>query len=139
MRRRTVHSLHLGPRIGPSGTSVTITGRDLKATGTQVNFGALTITDVPSTWGSSSTFVVPSAATGVHNVSVTNSDGRSNVVTFTITSQVAGNTYYVSTTGNDTTGTGAIGEPWRNIQKAVNTMVAGDTTLVRVALITSAF
>jgi len=36
-------------------------------------------------------------------------------------------TYYVTKTGNDTTGTGAVGAPWLTIQKAANTAVAGDT------------
>lgn len=42
-------------------------------------------------------------------------------------------TYYVTTSGSDTTGTGAIGNPWRNPQKCVNAgspLVAGDTCLV---------
>ena len=40
-------------------------------------------------------------------------------------------TYYVATTGNDTTGNGSIGTPWRTIQKAANTVVAGDAVIVR--------
>ena len=40
-------------------------------------------------------------------------------------------TYYVATTGNDTTGDGSIGTPWRTVQKAANTVVAGDTVNVR--------
>lgn len=39
-------------------------------------------------------------------------------------------TYYVATTGNDTTGNGSEGNPWRTIQKAANTVVAGDTVNV---------
>ncbi|MEK7389002.1 MAG: right-handed parallel beta-helix repeat-containing protein, partial [Elusimicrobiota bacterium] len=39
-------------------------------------------------------------------------------------------TYYVATTGNDANpGTGAV--PWKTVAKAVNFMVAGDTTYVR--------
>ena len=41
-----------------------------------------------------------------------------------------GNIYYVSTTGNDSNpGTETL--PWKTIQKAANTLVAGDTVLVR--------
>lgn len=43
----------------------------------------------------------------------------------------AASTYYVSTTGDDTTGTGSISNPWRTIQKAADTMVAGDTCIIR--------
>ena len=40
-----------------------------------------------------------------------------------------GNTYYVSTTGNDAN-SGTQTSPWRTIQKAANTVVAGDTVNV---------
>jgi len=40
-----------------------------------------------------------------------------------------GTTYYVSTSGNDNNN-GSSGSPWRTLQKAANTMVAGDTTIV---------
>lgn len=36
----------------------------------------------------------------------------------------ADTTYYVATTGNDTTGTGAVGAPWLTIQKAINWIIA---------------
>ena len=39
-------------------------------------------------------------------------------------------TYYVSTTGNDNNA-GTLGAPWRTIQKAANTVHAGDTVQVR--------
>ena len=43
---------------------------------------------------------------------------------------VSATTYYVSTTGSDTnTGTEAL--PWKTIQKAANTMVAGDTVKIQ--------
>ena len=36
--------------------------------------------------------------------------------------------YYISPTGNDTTGTGAIGNPWKTLKKACDTVTtAGDT------------
>ncbi len=43
----------------------------------------------------------------------------------------AGITYYVSSSGNDTTGDGSIGNPWKTIQKAANTLTAGDTVYIR--------
>lgn len=43
----------------------------------------------------------------------------------------AGKTYYVSVTGNDTTGDGSIGNPWKTIQKAASTMTAGDVCEIR--------
>ena len=36
-----------------------------------------------------------------------------------------GTTYYVATTGNDTTGDGTSGNPWRTIQQAINTVASG--------------
>ncbi len=39
-------------------------------------------------------------------------------------------TYYVATTGNDAN-SGTLASPWRTIQKAANTMSAGDTVLIR--------
>jgi hypothetical protein len=40
-------------------------------------------------------------------------------------------TYYVATTGDDSTGDGSIGNPWRNIRYGVLTMAANDTLLIR--------
>ncbi len=40
-------------------------------------------------------------------------------------------TYYVSPTGNDTTGDGSIGNPWKTIPKAVTAASAGDTIYLR--------
>lgn len=45
--------------------------------------------------------------------------------------EALGATYYVATTGNDSTGTGSISNPWRNIEKGLNTMASGDTLNVR--------
>jgi len=39
-------------------------------------------------------------------------------------------TYYVAPNGSDA-GPGSLAAPWRTIQKAANTVVAGDTVLVR--------
>lgn len=37
------------------------------------------------------------------------------------------NTWYVSPAGDDGTGSGTLGTPWRTIQKAVDSATAGDT------------
>jgi hypothetical protein len=45
--------------------------------------------------------------------------------------------YYVSPTGNDTTGTGSIGLPYRTVSKAVSAVVAGDTIYLREGIFNS--
>jgi hypothetical protein len=49
---------------------------------------------------------------------LTNSNYRTKLTTAT--------TYYVATTGSDTTGTGTVGNPWATIQHAYNYVVAND-------------
>ena len=41
------------------------------------------------------------------------------------------NYYYVATTGNDSTGDGALTNPWRTIQYGVNRIAPGDTLFIR--------
>lgn len=41
------------------------------------------------------------------------------------------NTYYISPSGNDTTGDGSIGNPWLSLNKAWQYVVAGDTVYMR--------
>ena len=51
----------------------------------------------------------------------------------TITAPVVaepGTTYYVSTTGDDDTGDGTVGNPWQTIQYAVGQVASGDTIMV---------
>ncbi len=43
----------------------------------------------------------------------------------------AGNTYYVSVNGNDTTGNGSLANPWKTIGKAASIATAGDTVKIR--------
>ena len=43
-------------------------------------------------------------------------------------------TYYVSTAGNDSTGTGTESLPWKSIQKAADTVFPGDTVMVQAGL-----
>ena len=56
-----------------------------------------------------------------------------NMFTFNLSggSAKAASVYYVSTTGNDITGTGTLSNPWKTIQKAADTMTAGDTCIIR--------
>ena len=46
------------------------------------------------------------------------------------TPSLGGNTYYVATNGNDAN-PGTIDQPWKTIQKAADTLAAGDTALIR--------
>jgi len=48
----------------------------------------------------------------------------------TATYRNTGTTYYVSTTGNDTTGDGSSGNPWATLQKANDTAAAGSQIMV---------
>lgn len=55
-------------------------------------------------------------------------------VVFALASPSWATNYYVATTGNDTTGDGSSGAPWRTIQKSVESgspVTAGDTVYVR--------
>jgi hypothetical protein len=47
------------------------------------------------------------------------------------TSEVAAATYYLATNGNDTPNNGSIGSPWYSINRAMQTMKAGDALQVR--------
>jgi hypothetical protein len=40
-------------------------------------------------------------------------------------------TYYVATTGSDSSGTGTIGNPWKSWQKGFSSLTAGDTLYIR--------
>jgi hypothetical protein len=40
-------------------------------------------------------------------------------------------TYYVATTGSDTTGNGSIGLPWQSVPKGIRSLHAGDTLYIR--------
>ncbi len=45
-----------------------------------------------------------------------------------------GTTYYVSTAGNDASGSGAAGNPWRTIQYAIGRVSTNDTIIVAAGL-----
>lgn len=46
-------------------------------------------------------------------------------------SSAFGTTYYISTTGNDSTGDGSNGTPWRTLSKAGTVATGGDTVIVK--------
>lgn len=80
-------------------------------------------------------FLAPSSVPSPASVSVTavSQADSSKSATATVTIQLpsrSGITYYVSTSGNDNNA-GTLAAPWRTIQKAANTVHAGDTVLVR--------
>nr|MBI4156194.1 DUF4082 domain-containing protein [Candidatus Woesearchaeota archaeon] len=51
--------------------------------------------------------------------------------TTSTTTTTTGNTYYVSTTGNDITGIGSIGNPWKTIKYGYAHIASGDTLYIR--------
>ena len=80
-------------------------------------------------------FLAPSAVPSPASVSVTavSQADPTKSATATVTIQLpsrSGVTYYVSTSGNDNNA-GTLAAPWRTIQKAANTVQAGDTVQVR--------
>jgi hypothetical protein len=80
-------------------------------------------------------YLAPSAVPSPASVSVTaiSQADPTKSVTATVTIQLpsrSGKTYYVSTTGDDNNA-GTLSAPWRTIQKAANTVAAGDTVQVR--------
>jgi hypothetical protein len=80
-------------------------------------------------------YLAPSSVPSPASVSVTaiSQADTTKSATATVTIQPpsrSGTTYYVSTAGNDNNA-GTIGSPWRTIQKAANTVKAGDTVQVR--------
>jgi hypothetical protein len=80
-------------------------------------------------------FLAPSTVPSPASVSVTaiSQADSTKSATATVTIQLpsrSGVTYYVSTSGNDNNA-GTLAAPWRTIQKAANTVQAGDTVQVR--------
>lgn len=122
-----------GPATGNSdpkytsngGVYVTLYGNFLGTSPAVTLNGAscLTIVSKPATWMWYQKMVVQltsSCTTG--NFVVSTSAGTSNGLSFTVNS---GHIYYVSNSGNDSTGTGSFSAPWATIPHAVQT--AGTT------------
>jgi hypothetical protein len=75
----------LTPSSGPGGTNVTVTGTNFTSTGNTVQFGSIAISNISSSNGTSLSFTVPRQETsGKYSVSVTNANGTSNSLTFTV-------------------------------------------------------
>ncbi len=53
------------------------------------------------------------------------------ILMFLLAAPAWATTYYIATTGDNTTGDGSIGTPWRTLEKALENMSANDTVLVR--------
>jgi len=88
-------------------------------TGLSLNSSTGVISGTPSASGTSNF-----TARATDTVGATGTKALSIVISGTI------HTYYVSTTGNDSTGDGSQGNPWATIQKGVDTAANGDTVIV---------
>jgi hypothetical protein len=124
-----------GPASGNSDTTfsatggvyVTLYGNFLdNFTAAQLNGSScLTVVSNPKAWMWYERMVVKLGTTCTSgNFAVTTAGGTSNGIPFTVRS---GNILYVSTTGNDTTGTGTFSSPWATLVHAHLAMAAGDT------------
>lgn len=109
---------NLSPSSGPVGTQVTITGSGFTATGNTIQFDIYSFINVPATNnGSSLTFYVPSTlyynncqpgnvcpniarmtTVGDYAVSVSNNNGTSNAMTFTVSSSASSGSSFGSST-----------------------------------------
>lgn len=125
-----------GPATGGefgNGAYVTIYGRGFGASGSVTLNGAATIV---KTWQQSggvgdqpldkACVQIGSKATSGSLV-LTNASGASNPIAFSV---VAGNIYFVATTGSDSAA-GTFAAPWRTMLKARGAMAPGDITYVR--------
>ncbi len=121
--------------------TATVTGSGNTAVTWQVNgvSGGTSANGVVSTTvlgtASEAIYLAPSAVPSPASVSVTaiSQADSTKSATATVTIQMpsrSGTTYYVSTAGNDSN-SGTLSAPWRTIQKAANTVKAGDTVQVR--------
>jgi hypothetical protein len=111
--------------IGPANSSPPglVSGNDTIGT-----VSATGVYTAPATPGTYRIFAIPKGWTGTPNPPAAY-DYSEIVVTSTTPPVVSGTTYYVSITGNDGAA-GTLAAPWRTIQHAANTMVAGDMTIV---------
>jgi hypothetical protein len=105
---------------GPVGSIVTVYGVNLTPAAT-VNGVSATIVLSSATKVS---LTVPSLSAGTYNIQV---GGAGNTLPFTVRS---GNIYYVSTSGNDSTGNGSFSTPWATIPHGYHTATCGDIVYV---------
>lgn len=122
-----------GPATGNSdsnftpngGVYVTLYGNFFGTSPTVTLNGAscLTIVSQPATWMWYQKMVVQlTSSCSSGNLAVRTSAGTSNGLPFTVSPS---NIYYVSNSGNDSTGTGSFSAPWKTIPKAVQTAATG--------------
>ena len=111
-----------GTASSPIGSTLTTTWSKVSGPGT-VTFGNVNLLSTTASF----------SVEGIYVLRLTASDGAlssTSDVTITVnTAPARGSTYYVSTTGNDSNA-GTSTSPWRTIQKAVNTLRAGQTVTV---------
>lgn len=120
-----------GPNSGGennAGAFVTIWGKNFGSSrgSSSVTVGGGTVATY-RLWSDTKIIVQLGSAARSGNLVVATSIGGSNGVPFTVRS---GNIYFVATNGNDQN-SGSFSSPWRTIQKAVNSLSAGDTVYVR--------
>jgi hypothetical protein len=102
-----------------------------------MNSGTATITPSGGTWNTAKTsYTFPALAAGSFDASIsaTSAAGDKQVslsnVSFNVYGSAATSFVYVSPSGNDTTGTGALATPYATIAKAVSVAVSGQAVLV---------
>lgn len=120
-----------GPNSGGEGNVgafVTIWGKNFGSSrgSSSVTVGGGTVATY-RLWSDTKIIVALGSAARSGNLVVATSGGGSNGVPFTVRS---GNIYFVATNGDDQN-SGSFSSPWRTIQKAVNSISAGDTVYVR--------
>jgi hypothetical protein len=140
-------SVSISPSVVTLGTMATqsFTATVTGSTNTAVSWQVNGVSGGGSTNGAVSTTILATANEGIYlapsavpspaSVSVTaiSQADATKSATATVTIQLpsrSGTTYYVSTLGNDNNA-GTLAAPWRTIQKAANTVKAGDTVQVR--------
>ncbi len=125
--------------VSPTSASITVGAtQQFAATGHYSDGSTQNLTS-SATWSSSNPSDANIGSSGsaaglaAGSVNITAASGgivSSPAAALTVTATVSGNSFYVSTAGNDSNA-GTISSPWRTIQHAANTLQAGDTVYVR--------
>jgi len=125
--------------VSPTSVSISVGAtQQFAATGHYSDGSTQNLTS-SATWSSSNPSDANISSSGsaaglaAGSVNITATSGgivSSPAAALTVTATVSGNSFYVSTAGNDSNA-GTISSPWRTIQHAANTLQAGDTVYVR--------